>query len=154
MASPLALRVAFWTGVAGFVASLAVHLATFTDGAPPGAAVALHIGVFVAFVPVVFAIKAWAEGRGYRADHLGGQWALLNELLGLIAGWERAALVLLAAYTAVNFGLGVAAVVDEPDAGFSFRLFSGHWLFFYSVGAVFARRFLGLRRAPDTTGTS
>lgn len=51
MTRPLLLRVAFWIGVVGFAASLAVHLATFTDYAVPDSAVVLHIGVFAAFAP-------------------------------------------------------------------------------------------------------
>lgn len=146
MASPLLLRVAFWTGVVGFAASLAVHLATFTDYVPPGWAVALHVGVFVAFVPVVFAMKEWAERRGYDASSFGGQWALQRELLGLLSAREKVGLAALAAYTVVNFTVGFASVMAAPDAGFSFRLFSGHWLLFYAVSAVFARRLLGLHR--------
>lgn len=142
--SPLLLRVAFWTGVLGFAASLAVHLATFTAYAPPGLAVALHAGALVAFVPVFFALKAWAEGRGHALDGFGGQRALQRDLLGLLRTWEKAALAALAVYAAVNFAVGVAAVMAEPEAGFSFRLFSGHWLFLYFASAVLARRFLDL----------
>ncbi|MEM1269314.1 MAG: hypothetical protein AAGI08_04615 [Bacteroidota bacterium] len=144
MANPVLLRIAFWVGVLGFVASLFVHLATFTDYAPPGAAVVLHVGIFVAFVPVVFAMKAWVEERGYDFSDFRSQWAFQKELFGLLPGWQKLALPVLMAYTAINFSVGVAAVTGDPDAGSSFRLLSGHWLSFYFVSAVLARRFLSL----------
>ena len=137
---------AFWVGVVGFVASLAVHFATFTDYAPPGAVIVLHVGIFVAFVPVVFAVKTWAEGRDYDFSDFGSQWAFQKDLLSLIPGWQKVAVVLLMTYAAINFFLEVTPIVEDANGGFSFRGFSGHWLFFYFVSAVFARRFLAIRQ--------
>ena len=143
MASPVLLRIAFWGGVVGFALSLAVHVAALTGHPPPGAAVALHVGVFVAFVPVIFALKCWVEERGY---DFRGQWAGPRELLRGIPGWQKLGLAVLFVYATVNFLVGFAAVVGAPDSGFSFRLFSGHWLLFYYVSAVFARRLQHLRQ--------
>lgn len=97
---------------------------------------------------MIFAVKGWAEQRGVDFGDFRQQWAFQKELFGLLCGWQKLALAFLAVYTAVNFSVGFAAVMSSPDAGFSFRMFSGHWLFFYFVSAVFAHRLLGLRHAP------
>ena len=146
MANSVLLRIAFWVGIIGFVLSLATHIAALTGYPIPDAALGLHVGVFVAFVPVIFGLKAWVEERGYDFNDFRGQWAGLRELLGGTPGWEKLCLGALFVYAMVNFLVGFAAVVGAPDAGFSYRLFSGHWLFFYFISAVFARRLLVLRQ--------
>ena len=146
MTNPVLLRISFWVGIVGFALSLAVHLVAVTGYPLPDAALGLHVGVFIAFVPVIFALKAWVEERGYDFNDFRGQWAGLRELLGGIPGWQKLGLGVLLVYAVVNFLVGFAAIVDTPDAGFSYRLFSGHWLFFYFVSAVFAQRLIGLRQ--------
>lgn len=140
------LRVAFWIGLVGFALSLAVHLATFTNLGVPDAAVALHLGVFVAFVPVVFALKNWVEARGGDFSEWRSQWAAFKAVFAGIPRWQALGLVGLFVYTLVNFNLEFARLVSGRDAGFSYRLFSGHWMVFYAISAVLARRFLAATR--------
>lgn len=149
MSNPLLLRVAFWIGVVGFVASLGVHLATFLGVPVPGIAMALHVGIFAAFLPVMFRLKDWVEQRGDDLSDFRSQWAIQKALLGLLPGWQKVALGVLFAYATVNFLIGFAAVTEDPSAGGDVRMFSGHWMVFYAVSAVFARVLLGLQQSAE-----
>ena len=140
----LSLRIAFWVGVAGFALSLAVHIAALVGQRLPAAAFALHVGVFVAFVPALLGMKAWIEERGYRFDDVRGQWSGMKELIGSIPLWQALGLGALFVYATVNFGIGVSEFAEAPEDGFSFRLFSGHWPVFYAFSAVLARHLLRL----------
>lgn len=149
MTRPFLLHLAFWVGVAGFVASLAVHLSPLVGADMPEAAMVLHVGVFVAFIPVVFAMKAWAEREGFAFDDVRGQWALNKALIGMIPMWQRVAFAGLIVYVMVVFVVGVLAAIEASTMEADPWLFSGHWLFFYAVSTVYARRFLTLLAPAD-----
>ena len=152
MPPPFLLRLAFWIGVAGLVASLGVHLAAVLGAPVPGAAMALHVGVFAAFLPVVFGMKDWVERRGDDLSDFRSQWGIQKALFGLVPGWQKVALGVLFAYATVNFLIGFAGAMNDSSAGVDVRMFSGHWMVFYAVSAVFARVLLGLRQAEASAG--
>ena len=140
MARPLVLRAVLWAAVLGLAASLAVHLLTFTAYAPPPAALALHLGVFVTVVPVLIAAKAWAEELAQNVGTIAGRLGVAKALVDLIPTWQKVAFVLLALYVSVNFTVSLARLADAPGAGSEFRLFSGHWMLFYALSAILAQR--------------
>ena len=141
------LRAAFWVSVVGFVASLAVHVATFTELAVPDAALALHFGIFAAFLPPTLGLKAWAEREGHDFASFRGRWDTVKDFVRPISRWQWIACAGLFVYTNVNFLVGFAAMLDAPDAGFSFRMSSGHWMLFYAFSAILTHRML----RDDTT---
>ncbi len=145
--------------VAGFVASLVVHLLTFA----PRAAVSmhsriwwLHVAVFPLVLALILASRAGTRGLP-RAE-------VNRRVLRSLPGWARLALLLALCYAIANFGLfmvntgGAAASrsggghvltvhgrvirqVTEEEASRNeaetARGFSGHWMFFYLFPAVF-----------------
>ena len=150
MDRPFWLQLAVGVGVVGFVLSLAVHVAAWAGAEVPPVAFALHVGVFAAFAPVVFALKAWAEGLGHDLGASRGRWGLANDLFGLFSRWERLVFGALLAYTTANVFVALPSASDGP----SVRLFSGHWMYFYAVSAMLARRLLavGARAARGGRG--
>ena len=137
------LRIAVWIGVAGFVLSVAVHGATFTRTGPPDGAMALHVGVFVAFLPPLLALMGWARDRGLDSPTVAAQWALQKELFGQSSTAEKLAVLGAFLYAMVNFTVGFYGATGDPD---TVRLFSGHWIAFYLISAVMARCALRLRQ--------
>lgn len=141
----------------GFFASLVVHVTTFF-GVDPAKYVpwvwALHLGIFVVFVPVVFAQRMKPQ-RDF--------WGKLNASM---PRWARYAVKALFAYAFVNFAffffLSKGGVPEERGGGYVLRDhgeivrelspeeyerqkayvmrgFSGHWMIFYLVPALFFR---------------
>jgi len=148
VSSPLLLRVAFWIGAVGFVASLAVHLLSFTEAQTPPSVVLLHLGIFLGFMPVLFEAKAWMEtGGAAPVDRHGQRTALLALVRGL-PPWQTWLLGLLFAYAFVNFAVGFLRLRADPAIGADARLYSGHWMLFYAATAVLAHRLLALREGP------
>ena len=140
MLPPALLRVSLGVGIVGFLASLAVHVATLVGAAVSEAAFVLHAGVFVAFVPVVFGLVGLAKRRGIGPRDRMATLAFLVGLLRALPTWQKVVLAVLFVYAGVNVGL---AFGDGLGAGGSFlRGFSGHWLLFYAVSAVLAAALL------------
>jgi hypothetical protein len=138
----------------GFFASLIVHVTTFFGVDPSKHAPwvwALHFGIFVVFFPMVFA------QRGTKKEF----WGKLNASL---PRWGRYAVKALFAYALVNFALFLflskGGVPEESDGryvlrnhgeiirelspeeyerqkAYVLRGFSGHWMVFYMVPALF-----------------
>jgi hypothetical protein len=140
---------------AGFFASLLVHLTTFL-GVDPSRYVpwiwGLHIGIFVVFIPMVV-----AQGRNRRKDY----WQKVFAPMPL---WARYLLRALFFYAIINFALflflsrgGVPDVRDgkyvlhnhgqvirelsaeeyERQKAYVLRGFSGHWMVFYLLPALY-----------------
>lgn len=154
----------------GFCLSLFVHLITFV-GIDPAKHVpfvwVLHIGMFVGFVPMVF-----AQGFPPKNDF----W---KKLMSNLPRWQRYMVKGLFAYAAINFvlflylsqGGGVAeekegkyvlrnhgTVIRELSAdefeqqnAYIVRGFSGHWMVFYIVPAIFFSRGKDKHNSGDAT---
>lgn len=155
--------------VIGLALSLAVHGATFFDvdvQAHIPYVWLLHIGVFVVFIPAVIlqnqrlkAMKAVARGPRASRDVFYG-----------MPRWIGRTVVVLFAYTMVNFGLFMYRMEGSPSKrpdgtyelsehgrlirrvtaaeyrhfrALEVRGFSGHWMLFYAVSAllIFGRRY-------------
>ena len=119
----------------GFVLSVAAHLAAVTGSPIPfGKAVwALHIGIFVVWLPTV--LVSIRLTRGARRKDF---WKIA--LVGC-PKWMRTALYVIFGYAILNFVLFIATIPshrqppgDAPPQ--VVRGFSGHWMVFY--GAAFA----------------
>ena len=148
---------------AGFCLSLFVHLTTFF-GIDPAKHVpfvwVLHIGIFICFVPLIF-----AQGFPPKENF----W---QKLMARLPPWQRYAVKGFFAYAVINFALffyltsgGSAQERDgkyvllnhgtlirelsadeyERQNAYTIRGFSGHWMVFYLVPALY---FL-----PRKTGT-
>ncbi|HEX6537332.1 MAG TPA: hypothetical protein VF041_22310 [Gemmatimonadaceae bacterium] len=125
----------------GFLLSLAAHAASYHGVAVQERVPAvwgLHVGIFVVFVPFVFALRRWQRKGQLR-------W---RQLLPYFPVWVRVAAPALMAYTMANF---FAASSHLPSGGelstnsasaaeeqvYTLRAFSGHWLIFYALPALF-----------------
>jgi hypothetical protein len=119
----------------GFLLSVAAHLVACAGWQIPfGSRVwALHIGIFVVWVPTVLVV--YRLTRGARRKDL---WKVA---LAGCPKWMRVALYIIFGYAILNFALFMATTVGHaqlrgeapPEV---IRGFSGHWMVFY--GAAFA----------------
>lgn len=109
--------------LAGFLASLLVHLAALAGAAVPQEAMALHLGVFLVFFPAVLLQNRLVVSRD-RSQ-------IWSELLRGCPGWVKPTLYLLFGYALLNF---FRDFVHKPEPQASpFRMFSGHWMLFYFI---------------------
>ncbi len=136
MLNPTLLRVSLWGGIAGFVASLVVHVATLAGVVVSEAAFVLHLGVFVTFFPVVLGLVGLAKRNGVDPRDRGAQLALQLGVLRALPVWQKVAVGLIFVYAFVNFFLTFGNGLDPGTP--PLRGFSGHWLAFYFFSAVLA----------------
>ncbi len=158
----------------GFTLSLAVHIATFFPGSPLLALAApLNVALCVVWSPLLwigtrrlFDITAvgdrWAAiprhapewGKGVGAALLA--YAVINFLVSMLAlnrGGFPAVVDGEAVLQTYNFGVVLARLTPEEFArhqAYTVRASSGHWLFFFWMGALAAHSHLrerALRRA-------
>lgn len=154
----------------GFLASMTVHVLTFV----PGFAVTmhspiwlLHVGIFPPFVALVFALRAEMKGVPPAEAK--------RHFLGLLPRWGKALFLVAFYYALVNFGLFMlrtgGASAERSGSGYvltshgrvvrhvtkeealeneaqTTRGFSGHWMAFYLLPALY---FL-TRRQPGRQG--
>jgi hypothetical protein len=128
------LRPLTWVAVAGFVASLIVHvLALIGVDSPFGSATwLLHLGIFVVWVPTVLVVQR--RTRGSR------QAAFWKATFSGLPAWVTVGACVVIGYAILNFAL-FALVTDRyprnkmPDI-VEYRGFSGHWLVFYYMAAA------------------
>ena len=120
--------------VCGLVLSLAAHLLALAGVAPGGNAlfVALHVGIFPLWIPVVFIGMRLNNGAMNRR-------AAWDAMTSGCPAWMRYMTRGFFIYALVNFFLFVmtmpagATKGGEPSAAV-WRGFSGHWMLFYSAG--------------------
>jgi hypothetical protein len=140
----------------GFVCALAVHLLTFGESRlqPELSGIwILHVGLFFVFVPMIFSVR---RRFGQKLTH--------HDLLSLLPVWATRLVAIVFVYVIVNFALfalnirggspGVHAgafviqdhgrVIQEISESqyrqlqaYVIRGFSGHWLVFYLVPALY-----------------
>jgi hypothetical protein len=125
------------TATTGFVASAALHLATFTPFPPAyAAAVALVLfaGAFALLAALIVRLReAGAPARGQGAIRL-VEW---RRLVALIPMGARRVGVAVVGYVLMNLALSLLLLGDEGVG--SVRLLSGHLLLFYLIPLMYFR---------------
>lgn len=121
---------------AGFMASAALHLSTFTPF-PPASAAAIALALLVVAFGLLAAMvvrlrEAGAPVRGQGAVRM-VEW---RTLLGLIPEGPKRAGVAVIAYVLMN--LVLCLLLGDEGAG-SVRLLSGHLLLFYLIPLMYFR---------------
>jgi hypothetical protein len=119
---------------AGFVASLIVHLCALAGVPNPfgHAAWALHIGIFVVWLPAIIVTNMRIGKFAYKRNDF---WKVA---LAGAPKWMQTMVKGFFIYAVINFAFFIFRAVGKPQAsiGRSFELqgFSGHWMAFYSAG--------------------
>jgi hypothetical protein len=134
-------------GALGLAISSVVHFGTYAGrGLGPEHPLfwALHVGIFPLFFAFVFRLRAWQSVRrgafGLKRRQL--RW---RELLPYFPAWVPPLVVVLFAYVMANFFLssghlpskGAGTPLADAQAVYMARAFSGHWLIFYTLPALF-----------------
>jgi hypothetical protein len=144
--TPLAL-----VGLTGFAVSLWVHVLTYLGIAlqeHTSAVWLLHVGLFPPSFVMVIRLQRWSTGSWW--FRTGFRW---RELAAYLPAWAIFSVVGLFGYAFVNFllatshlpaGVGATATVESGaatgshlQAVYTARAFSGHWLIFYGLPALF-----------------
>ena len=136
-------------GLLGLTLAIAAHASTFTsDPMRPEHPLfwMLHIGIFPLFFAMMLRLRAWSDvipGRIGRARSR----LRTNELKPYFPPWAFTLGAILFAYAIVNFFLAGshlpsshhvrATPVSLEQARYTVRAFSGHWMIFYAVPALF-----------------
>ncbi|ANM30002.1 hypothetical protein ABI59_11115 [Acidobacteria bacterium Mor1] len=148
--SALAARRMGLMATAIFCASLLAHVLTFLPSPPfLGWAWPLHVATFVPFGAMIFALptrlslSARKEGEGWLAwnarRQLDSQAAYIR-LVALVPPMVTVLAGMLTAYVFVAFfaNLGLMATPDEAAQDqIGIRLFSGHWMIFSMMPAIY-----------------
>lgn len=123
-----------WLAVAGFSASLLVHVLALAGLASPlgSATWFLHIGIFVVWFPAVVVAQRLSKSAR-QADF----WKATFRGCPV---WMRSGAYVVFAYAFVNFFLFLAQASSYPKNKvpdlIEYRGFSGHWMVFYYMGAA------------------
>jgi hypothetical protein len=125
-----------------------VHLAAWAGVAPPKAAWALHVGIFVVWLPTV--LVAQGLTRDFK------QREFWTAALRGAPPWANTALKWLMGYAIANFLLFMFQGIEgaaKPDEAVQARGFSGHWLIFYGAAAATLYSAAQLREHGDSPRT-
>ena len=132
--------ICLWLATAGFVASAALHLLSFTPWAAlPGERAVWALGAFV------FVIAAAMVARLRRAAAIGRRWGRVavhdwRVLMRAVPPGLQLVVVGAALYAWMNFALCLMLEPGPPaQAAITLRMASGHLLFFFLVPLVFFR---------------
>lgn len=107
--------------LAGFIASVAVHISALSGIAAAPYVYGLHAGIFVVLVPAALLQK--------RLVISGDRSKIWSELLRGCPRWISAAIPLLLTYAVLNLFLGSTSNSKDPVT--TLRIFSGIWMLFY-----------------------
>lgn len=126
----------------GLALSLAIHLAALAGFQPPGGNslfVALHVGIFPLWIPVVLIGMKMTKGTRLSATWGWSGWNLWNSMFSACPPWMKYMVYGFFIYAVLNFVLFVASVPTGKFVGSNvpsaaWRGFSGHWMVFYSAG--------------------
>jgi hypothetical protein len=135
-----------WVAVAGFVASLLVHILALMGLASPfgSATWLLHVGIFVVWFPTVLIAQRLTRGAKqvdfWKATFRG------------CPGWAKAGAYVVGGYAMLNFVFFALQTSRYPRNEIpdivEYRGFSGHWMAFYYVGA--ATLYSGTKRGSSS----
>ena len=135
--------------LAGLALSLAVHLLSYVGVAAQTVVPAvwvLHVAIFPPFLVLLLRMMRWRGPRDGPFSSRPFQW---RALLPFFPRWVAPLVVVLFVYVFVNFfwagahlpGRGTAPTIGDGSAHeiavYTMRAFSGHWLVFYLVCALF-----------------
>lgn len=153
-------------GLVGLAIAMAVHASTFTaDPMSPEHPLfwILHVGIFPLFFAMLLRLRVWSEripGRVGRASSR-LRW---RELRPYFPQWTVTLGAILFAYALVNFLLSVSHLppshrgphvpVTLEQARYTVRAFSGHWMIFYAVPAMFFAFVPSAARPAESSATS
>ncbi len=157
-------RIIGLAALVGFLASAAVHLTTFLGSrfaaTMDSSVVALHVAIFPPFFAMVLALRAETKGIDKHA---------IQRKLASVPSWAKVLFIFFFLYTPVNFFRSLwmtgGARAEQSATGYVLtshgqiirhvtpeealdnqavetRMFSGHWMMFYLLPAMFflARR--------------
>ena len=111
---------------AGLVLSAVIHLAAWVGMQPPSLAWALHVGIFVVWIPAVFVsqrlTRDFKQSEWWEATYRGAP------------RWVARGTKWLGAYALANFAIFLFVLPKEGSGETvnTFRGFSGHWMVFYA----------------------
>ena len=111
---------------AGFVASVVVHVLSWTPLVLPEWVMGLHFGIFVVWLPAVLAARPLTADRPQRD--------FWRAALRGSPAWMRQLVRLTLAYAVLNFIVFLATSFGREGA--PTRGFSGHWMAFYGAAAA------------------
>lgn len=120
-----------WLAGLGFALSLIAHVASILGIALPGgpATFALHVGIFVVWIPTVIVVPRMRRGLGTRAA--------FESAFSAAPRWLNRTRQLIFVYGIANFLIFVNAIPKHAQVADNdpelIRGFSGHWLIFYST---------------------
>jgi hypothetical protein len=131
-------------GLVGFVLSLVIHLGSFGAMVLPTSSViffVMHLGIFPLFFAFVLRARVWQQSADSGWFSVRSSWPS-RELLAYIPWWAIILVIALFLYAFINFFLATGALsgrlaggeLSEPQGA---RAFSGHWMLFYGLPAVF-----------------
>jgi hypothetical protein len=126
----------------GLVASLCVHVASLFGLPVPLAAMGLHIGVFVVFLPAVFVMQRLTKDFKQKD--------LWKAALRGCPVWMKHMMYFFFGYTLFNFAIFLFQVSGKPPDDVpqvtTMRGFSGHWMAFYSAALAILYSYTQLDR--------
>jgi hypothetical protein len=114
----------------GLVLSLTVHVAALAGLPVPGAAMALHVAIFVVWIPACFLANRRTQDVPQRD--------FWKATLRNCPRWMKRIVYALVLYTFVNFTVFLVQTIGQPQPKGNvppavFRGFSGHWMAFYAA---------------------
>lgn len=128
-------------GLIGFVAAAVIHFGTYAGRGlrtENPLFFLLHLGIFPLFFIFVFRLRAWnrISSGAFGLNTRSLEW---RELLPYFPAWVIGLAVVAWVYVFLNFFLSVAHLPARgaSDTVLLTRAFSGHWLVFYLLPALF-----------------
>lgn len=118
----------------GLVLSLLVHIAALAGLPVPGAAMVLHIAIFVVWIPACFIANRRTQDVPQRD--------FWKATLRNCPRWMKRIVYALALYTIVNFTIFTVRTIARPQPKGNIppavvRSLSGHWMAFYAAAFAF-----------------
>ena len=138
---PGMMRLLAGISAVGLLLSLACHVFGWLQVDPPGgqAAMCLHIGIFIVWIPLVFLANRTMPKKAGKGN--------LDHLLAELPKWATVGVMVLFVYALLNFVHFMVMTSRFPKNQVPFSLvlrgFSGHWMMFYGIAVA---GFIGLAR--------
>lgn len=136
MSNPLP-KILLWPSIVasaiGLVLSVLVHVCAWSGRVPLGGSTsALHLGIFFVWLPAVLVARQRSRGRAPKSldEALAGAPQAMIWMTKAFFAYAFAHFILSIASPRALAFLGTAAVPDEARSA---RIFSGHWMLFYSI---------------------
>lgn len=112
----------------GFVLSIVVHILSWADVALPESLMALHVGIFIVWLPTI--LLATRLTREYKQKDF---W---KAALRGAPPWTTKVAIGLGVYVFLHFFASLFFSVPSEAPAARFRIASGHWMIFYGLSAA------------------